>query len=259
MSWKTRRRKGEGKKGRKDFAAEAVNKYASKLMNNRWHLLAPFPLERIDIYNALFSIEQHRAFDLLKRTAPTTLSMGSEFNLIFDMSTDVRVRDRAAKPRYLKVSLDMSMPMPDTNTISGPPDHTFLLSQLPPHLLEPIMEWSKQWLTACRETREVCGKLTVLFDTCSTMGQIKRVWPNACNLLPDKAQADLRNAKVKSSYPDAVLDHVNWREDGKEVKTLKDEWKPETLAWYDDRLTEALCLPMENPDSDFDVEIEYVL
>jgi hypothetical protein len=258
MHWRNRKRRGEGAKGQKDFAAKVTKQYASRLMYNRWHMLCPFPLEKIDIYNALFSVEQHRAFDLLKRTVPSALSMGTKFNMTFDMDVNVTVMGCRPRPQWFVVDLDCEVPMPDTATWNGTPEHVFLVSQLPPHLREPIVEWGARWLTASRETKEVCGKLDKLFDICNTMGQIKRLWPNACNLLPEAAQAKLREAKVKSPYPDAVLE-VAYRDDGKEIALLSDEWKPEKLDWYDDRLTEALCLPMTNPAEGFSVQIEYGL
>lgn len=258
MMWRNRRRRGEGKKGQKDFAADVVRKFSTKLMVNRWQMLCPFPLQTIDIYRASFSTEQHRAMDMLMRTAPSMLKQGKTLNFIYDMNVDVMVMGRAPKPRYFKVTLDMNLPIPNTNTSYNGPEHKLLLSQLPPVLLEPIMDWSRKWLTACRETREVCGKLENLFDQCTTMGQIKRVWPNACNLLPPQAQAALREAKVRSPYSKAMLDHT-YHEDGRDIWTLKEEWRPEVLAWYDERLTEALCLPMEDGDEDWNVEIEYEL
>lgn len=258
FSYRPRRQRGTGKKAQKDFAADRVKQFAGKLMVNRWQLLAPFPLERIDLYRAAFSVEQHKALDELLRTAPTMLNMGRELTFKFDAPVSVMVQGLAPRPRYFKITLDMEVPMPDTDTLHHPPEHPLLVSQLPPHLREPLIEWAHLWLKAGREAREVCGKLERLFDLCTTMGQIKRVWPNACNLLPEQAQAQLREAKVRSPYALAMLD-IEERTDGRETRSLKDEWTPQTLEWYDERLTEALCLPMMDGRENWKAEIEYAL
>lgn len=60
-------------------------------------------------------------------------------------------------------------------------------------------------------------------------------------MLPERAQIKLAEAKARSPYPPDVLepdgDTQHWK--------LKSEWRPEALEWYDERLTEAMCLPLE--------------
>lgn len=103
-----------------------------------------------------------------------------------------------------------------------------------------------------------CAALRKLFVVCNTMGQIKRVWPNACTLLPESAQLILRNAKVQSPYPDGVR---ITRTDGNGCTSYGPDidpcWSAENLSWFDDRLTEALCLPMTYDEQGIPSEIEY--
>lgn len=250
MRWTSRRKsRGEGKKGQKDFAEKKVTEYASRILHNRWALLCPFPLNKREIYEALFTADQHRAIDLMVRTTPSMVNMTSEVYFDFDLPVRVKVQGRFAHPEKLKINFGCNFPLPDTGGFYSKGEHRYLASQLPPYLREPLHDWSQRWLVASRETNETVAKLTRLFDVCGTMGQIKRVWPNACNLLPDSAQAALREAKVRSKYPDAVLECIGYKDSGEGIHQLREEWRPDSLTWFDDRLTEALCLPLD-PDSD---------
>jgi len=261
MNWlhrKSRGRKGTGKKGMKNFAQTAVTKYASERLQNRWAMLCPFPLDKREIYQTLFSDEQHKAIDLLVRTAPSMITTNSEVCLKFDIPFRTTVRGKGAEPQRLIVKLGTAYPLPDTGAVFRDGEHEYLASQLPAQLREPLEEWAKRWLIAALETRQTSAKLYQLFEMCSTIGQVKRVWPNACNMLPEDAQAKLRDAKVKSPYPDDALETIGYRDDGSDIKRLKDEWSPKTLEWFDDRITEAMCLPYDaDNDPDGDAQIVF--
>lgn len=260
MSWKhvNRRKRGEGKKGVKDFAETEVMTRATSILTNRWRMLSPFPLDPLDVYNAVFSPEQHRAIELLKRTMPSALHEGNEIRMTFDLDAYVVVQGRVPRPQMFSLMLPDSMPLPDFGASYRKSRHEMLVSQLPPELRNPLQEWARQWLTAARETSETQAALKKLFNTCNTIGHIKRLWPNACNLLPEKAQLVLRDAKVKSPYPvDAYATQVDSNGCTSRLPHIDPFWSRDNLAWFDDRLTEALCLPMVDDDEDFKASIEY--
>lgn len=252
MHWRPRRGRREPKPGSKDFAEQAVNEYATKLMYNRWKLLCPFDVKLDDIYHALFTPEQHKAIDHLLRTAPSVFDMRREVKIVFDTKCRVKVQDDRVTASALLITFPRQMVLFEEGR--GNP---VLLSQLPACLHDPIVEWGHRWITAAQETRNVLGKLTRLFQISNTMGHVKRVWPNAANLLPESALNKLAQAKVRSPYPEAALDCIGYKDNGDGIKQLREEWKPATLEWYDTRLTEALCLPMEDGSQSFTVRLDY--
>ncbi len=258
MSYGRRTPRGQGKKAQKYFAEQAVVNYANKLLYNRWKLLCPFPLEPANIYEALFTPEQHAAITLLDQTAPSIFEKRSEFTLQFDMPLAITVLDKKPRAQKLRVKLPVDLPLFESVSSFGLPAQIVKLSSLPDRLRGPIYEWANDWVRAAVETRLTIDRLDRLFEVCNTMGQVKRVWPNACNLLKEQARAALAESKMQSPYPLAVLDIHRDPVTGAERKSLKADWQPHSLAWYDDRLTEALCLPlMPDAQTPFMVEVEY--
>lgn len=252
MHWGGRRRRNrEPKPGSKEWAGKAVSEYATKLLYNRWKLLCPFevPLDRI--YQSLFTPEQHTAIEKLLRTAPTVFEMRKDVMIGVDTACKVTVKGQRLYPSLLHIHFPAQTVLFD----SDPTNHPVLLSQLP--MREEITEWARRWLVAAHETTLVLGKLNHLFNVCSTIGHVKRIWPNAANLLPERSLAKLAEAKVKSPYPADAMTVVRIDDDGKEIKQLADRWHPSELEWFDERLTEALCLPMVDGGVDFDVKLEY--
>lgn len=241
MQWKRRRGSG-GRQTIKDFSHEALKKHAMKLLYNRWQLLTPVPLEPNDMWNALLTEEQHKAFAHIQETMPTALSCGTQLFLKFDLPLTCKapITGTAYKPDVVELTLPESRPIPDTNVRYGQ-SHKLFVSQLPREMRAALLEWIPRWLWTQGETNQVLAKLDELFKVCNTMGHVKRVWPNVATMLPERAQLKLAEAKVKSPYPPGVLepdgDTQHWK--------LKPEWRPEALAWYDERLTEAMCLPLE--------------
>ena len=232
----------------KDFTGAQLIQHGGWLMYNRQRLLAPPPFEPEKIYDALLTGEQHKAIELLQRTMPSMLSMGAEVNAVFDrdvvVTTSTGHKHRA---KYLEINLPANRVVPDTGlyTTSGP-SHRFLVSALPRDIQDGLQEWARRWLILDAETCEVTARLGALFSVCNTVGQAVRVWPQVKSLLTQRAQTKLAEAKVKSPYPEAVLERSSdWDDEKNNYKLigLKDAWKPEALQWYDDRLTEALCLP----------------
>lgn len=231
----------------KDFTSTLLVHHGTWLMYNRWRLLAPHPFEPKDVRDALLTDGQHKAIQLLDMTMPTCLERTSEVNVVFDRPVAITTKNgQIHKAKFLTINLPDAMPMPTTMIYRGVPVHRFELTSLPKDMQDGLVEWARNWLTHQSEAREVVDKFIRLFDVCNTLGQAVRVWPQVKSLLTERAQQKLAEAKVRSPYPEAVLERSSDWDDAKgnyKLLGLKDEWTPETLQWYDDRLTESLCLP----------------
>jgi hypothetical protein len=249
-----RRRK---KVSEQEFAAQQVVGYASRLLTNRWALLCPFPVDRRDIYHHLFTDEQHAAMEVLNTFAPSSLARRNELVLTIDETFRVAVRDRALNPKTIKIQFQQAVPLPVTETRFGTPK-VITVSSLPIHLRVPLLDWAFAWTKASAETRLTIERIRELFGICKTFGHVNRVWPNAAKLLPDEAQAKLAQAKVRSPYPEgafALARDEAGRVTGR-LPTIDSAWHPDNLAWFDDRLTEALCLPVPEGNTDFDATVD---
>lgn len=242
----------------KDFTSDALIAQGKWLMYNRWRLLAPHPFEPGAVYDAVLTDEQHKAFELIERTIPTSASHGDTVNLIFDREVAITTKNgQKHKAKFLELNLPSPRIVPDTSTYRNAPPHKFYVTSLPREMQEGLQEWARAWLTHQSESAEVLAKFGALFQVCNTIGQAVRVWPQVRSLLTERAQNKLAEAKVRSPYPEAVLERgSDWDENKGNYKVIgiNEAWTPEALQWYDDRLTEALCLPevYTKEDSHFD-------
>lgn len=240
-------RRGRRQQNIKDFTSGQLLQHGTWLMYNRWRLLAPHPFEPKAVRDALLTDGQHKAIQLLTMTMPSCLVRTSEVNVVFDRPVAITTKNgQIHEAKFLTLNLPNAEPMPTTMIYRGVPVHRFELTSLPKDMQEGLVEWARNWLTHQSETAEVLAKFTRLFGVCGTLGQVVRVWPQVKSLLTELAQQTLAEAKVKSPYPEAVLVRSSDWDDTKgnyKLLGLKDEWTPEALQWYDDRLTEALCLP----------------
>lgn len=231
----------------KNFTSDQLIAHGKWLMYNRWRLLAPHPFEPDAVYNALLTDEQHKAFEMIERTMPTSANHGNEVNLILDREIAITTKNgQRHKGTFLELNLVAARIVPDTSTYRNTPPHKFYLSSLPREMQEGIQEWAHKWLLHQSESAEVLAKFDALFLACNTIGQAVRVWPQVKSLLTERAQNKLAEAKVRSPYPEAVIERSNDWDDNKgnyPIIGVKDEWTEKGLQWYDERLTEALCLP----------------
>jgi hypothetical protein len=263
-------RRGRRKQNLKDFTKDSLIRHAKQLLYNRWMLLTPPPVEPDKVYDTLLTDEQHRAMELLDATMPSCLERGSQVNVIFDVPAQIKtpIHNKIHEAKYLQLHLPNQRILPNTETYTGTrsPHHRFLVSALPSDMRESLQEWARNWMRAQAETAEVIDKLDSLFTACNTLGQAKRIWPQITGLLTEQAQNKLAQAKVRSPYPDGVLlrDPDVWDDKAHNYKLigLRKEWEPPALQWYDDRLTESLCLPMQCTLEDsqlerFSLKIDY--
>jgi hypothetical protein len=201
------------------------------------------------VYERMWTDTEWDQVSALQAKFPGLVNEDNSFQLVFKTKRPIRVpvdgdNSWPLSVDVLVLTLPEPRPMPETcKNYSQQHPYVFMANSLPSELLRPIVAWVPRWLQCMAETAVVKTKLDSLFKHCNTMGQVKRVWPNICSFLPERAQEKLRNAKVQSPYPTSMLD-----DEGR----LKAAWLPETLAWYDRIITESLLLPEYESDSDID-------
>jgi hypothetical protein len=258
MSWHGRNR--NRKQNVRDYSKKEVEAAVDAKLHNRWMALAPDPVKAMELYDCLYTPQQHEAIGVLSHF-PDLLSEGQQFHLHFgglDANYQFPMGPEGPwkmRVERLKVSMPVSRPLPSTHAAYGKffAKH---VSELPEHLMIPLLDWVPRWLQLKAETVAVSSKVESLFECCNTMGQIKRVWPNIVSFLPDRAQEILRNAKVQSPYPDDVMGYDESRDLEGQTRQLKPEWSPKYLAWHDRVLTEALLMP-DHADDDFMLNVEF--
>jgi hypothetical protein len=229
----------------KDYSYQAMKNHVIMLMNNRWRLLTPPPLTPDELWDAVLNDEQRRAIELLTATMPSVFSLGTQ--VFFSWDLPIRCPTLNSEicytPSFIEATLPHPRPIPNTN-LRWIGNQKLLVSDLPVRMQKALCEWAPRWAYTKHETNCVLAKIDALFATCNTMGHIKRLWPSVATMLPERAQNKLREAKGKSPYPESALDLVETA-DGHVPPRLKPEWEPKELEWFDDRLTEAMCMPLE--------------
>lgn len=246
--WTRRKRRkpnGSGPLGVKSRALTDLHSRVNDLLNNRWQLLVPQPFTAMEVYSKLFTPEEFAAIELIRATKPTTINMASQLCVALD-DPIVRFRDYGSGSTNLRVGyleLDFDDPVPSPEARPYQPENHVPFSILPQAMRNEILAWIPKYFEVQYATRRVVDKVDRLFNVCSTLGQIYRVWPNITTLMNRESSDLIAAKKVRSPYPDTVLD-ITLDDYGKRVSSrLREEWTPEALQWYDDRLTEALCLP----------------
>jgi hypothetical protein len=242
MSWGHRRRQ----QNIRDYSSEhAMAKVRSKMLN-RWKLLAPMPITPMMIYMGLFNKDEIRAILTLRKRLHSILREDNDIDIQWDCDKYTLAHPllaAAVAPHSMRVGLPVEVPLPKSEEWRSDGDKV-LLSDFPDSVRAPMVDWSKLYIKQSIEYLAVEDKVSKCFSLCNTMGQVKRVWPNLCSFLPDRAQEVLRNAKVQSRYPDGVLDfsEVSGEENEYSLAKLNSEWEPAALVPYDMLITEALVL-----------------
>lgn len=239
MGWGRRRNQNV-----RDYSKAEVSARVARKMTIRHQMLAPCPVKPTEIYRHLWTKDERAALRLLRERMPTALRYDSDMTLDWNVRpfivetaiTDPRV------PSALFFRFSKTLPAPCTDAWNSSRD-TLGVSRLPEPMLDTLEEWAKRWVKLDTERMYVCEQVDRIFDACNTMGQLHRLWPNLCSFLPERGQAVVRNIKVRSRLPEAVLHYDEDKDPENEHPLLEDEWKPEALAPYDALITEALLLP----------------
>lgn len=236
-------RRHKHKQNVRDYSQGEVTQAVSMKMAARVKLLAPEPVKPHEVYKYCWTKEERLAIRTLKDRLPSLLRKDDDMTLIWDTRHFV-VTTTVAPPMcatHLYVKFANSMPLPCTDQWSDKKDKLGF-SRLPEPMLDTIEEWAVRFIKLRVEADAVVEKATAVFSHCNTMGQVHRLWPNLCSFLPERGQAIVRNIKVRSRLPEAVLHYADDDEENK--RPLLDlDWRPEALQPYDDLITEALLLP----------------
>lgn len=240
---------GRRRQNVRDYSQSEVLQRVQLKMNARLLMLAPCPIKPAELYRHVWAKDERAALRLLRDRMPTALHFDTDMTLDWDVRpfvvetviTDPRV------PHLLYFKFPKSLPAPATDAWKTDRDRLGL-SRLPEAMQDELEAWAKQWVKLDTERTYVCEKVDRIFHCCNTMGQLHRLWPNLCSFLPERGQEIVRNIKVKSRLPEAVLHYDEDNDPENEHPILDEAWTPQALAPYDTLITEALLLP--------DVEVE---
>lgn len=227
----------------RDFSRDEVLGKVSTVMLSRHIQLAPCPVPPADFYRYCWTNEEKAAIRLLNKVAPTLLRRQSALTLDWDLPVFVVkcLESTAQRPVGIRVEFGEELPLPSTDHWRSQRS-PLPISRLPEGMQDILETWAKKWVRLSIEKDEVYNKVNRVFSACNTMGQVYRIWPNVCSFLPERGQEVLRNAKVRSKLPEALIHYSH--EDYDSKKPLLDrDWSPEALAPYDTIITEALLLP----------------
>jgi hypothetical protein len=251
MSWGRRRNQNV-----RDYSREHVLTNVKGKLNNRLHLFADPDISPLEVYRGLWNKDEAAALKALRQRYTTILREDSDFEVQWDISKfaykPALAPGRVFTPTKLYVYLPRELPVPQTEEWRSE-GNKVNLSQLPLPLQEKLIPWGKKFVQADVDTDLTIAKVDSCFSVCNTMGQIKRVWPNLCSFLPERAQEILRNAKVRSRLPEDVVETD--LETGKTV--LVDDWNPKTLVPFDMIITESLILPERESEGDFRLKVAW--
>lgn len=221
-------RRGSGG-SKQDEVGRTIFNRVEKLMENRWKYLNQFDVVNdyhAELYRFALTDDEWAAWQLLRRNPQIERAMmftsclhirnaKGKFNLTIDRTGE----------RFVRLTIDWT--------------------SLPEETQERIHNWIIRSETYRREFHMVRDRVKSLTLMCTTAGQIERVWPELLGFMPGETIDSRFVKKAISPYPDGV-----W-EDGWELlhpkeRKLKEQWRPESLAWFNDALTEALILPQQD-------------
>lgn len=217
-------RNGSGS-SRQDEVGRTIFKRVEALFDNRWMLLCPFDV----VKDPVREIWKY-ALTPLERGAWNVLVKNKHFNKAINRQTYFDINHSVAGFR-IRVYTNTEIPA-----------WPVWWGNIPPELAERLSHWQIQSRAYRDEFYAIRDKVKSLVKMCSTPGQIERVWPALMGFMPDKAIDRQIEKKARSPYPDGVLakDAVYG---GLLSGEVRDEWKPEVLAWFDHAIAEALILP----------------
>lgn len=215
---------------KQDEIGRTIFERVDKLFHSRWMLLCPFDVVEQpvrDLYMYGMTLEERRAWVLLSGTESFAKSISRQcFFDIVNKEAKYYIRVYTSEPV-------VRWPVPWEN--------------LPVQVMEKLHHWMLQSRAYRDEYHEISNKVKTLMRLCTTPGQIERVWPQLMGFMPDETKIARLDKKARSPYPDGVLGWSVTPPGGEIV--LKEEWREETLAWYDTPIAEALILPQyEHPD-----------
>ena len=215
-----------------EFVNENLKGKVSGLMDSRRRLLAPFPVAAERIYRSVWTPEERAAIRVCVKRKEF-LREGNR--IVLKMPVVLRGDETMTTVVGMTISLKQPLPMPGYS-VSVPYEN------LEPEHVAALQEWAPRWIELRQEQNRLLTRLEQCGKVCKTFGQLYRLWPDILSFFGEAGQQKVREARVRSAYPDAVLLF-----DG--AKSLRPEWAPETFAPFTSMIAECLMLP-ENSDTE---------
>lgn len=220
----SRRKKGSFAQ---EFIQNDLKNELTKLLTNRRVIRTPFPVDPMDIYQAIWSPDERVAIRILKPYGPK----------MFDLRESIHINKIKWKDAEYRIVVKLPEPLPSNGDFWCEVD----FASLPRSMMQSIATWIPPWLELEVEKTQMLGKLQSLSEHCKTFGQMYRVWPDLINLLDRQGQAVIERARAKSRLPDSLL-RYNREKDEYEID---EAFRPEAFASFVMPIAEALMLPLD--------------
>lgn len=214
----------------KDFVNKNLKSEISKLMDNRRKLLAPFPIDPMELYHLVWTAQEWDALNVLDHHAD-----------LFRRSSILDLIGFPINKRTMKVHINLPQAMPAKNRFYGT---EMKWEDVPLNLANPIVEWAALWQELNLPQQCLLTKLEEVAGVCTTFGQVYRLWPDLLGFFDKKGRTKIDTARAQSKYPDEV---TTWQWDEARQRNflvLRDEFKPEAFAPFTDVIAECLMLPL---------------
>lgn len=200
-------------------------------MINRWKYLTPFDMFG-DVKEALYryavSDSEWEAFQTIERNG--------HFRKAVSYSTSFLITNRAG-------GFNITVHSKTLEFVAIPVEW----SCLPDATCEAVHNWLIRSQAYKAEYVTIRDRVASLTRLCTTPGQIERTWPELLGFMPGEVIDQRFIKKSLSPYPDGVWED-GWQTLHPKERVLKEAYRPETLAWFNDALTEALILPEQDWD-----------
>jgi hypothetical protein len=252
-----------GRQSQRDYSREVVSGEIEKAMINRMKLLSPFPLDPMEVHQAIIEPEIHAAAAIIQnwngtmlerdhtlpiqwRTSSAPVVTNPFANFARGQRGSVVLKDfmaAAYRPKLVMVTL------PYTDYLDRPymPDRpNFFMGGLPHVMREKLTAWAEGYIKHRTEMLAIKRLTDDVFNVCNTMGQVKRVWPNLMNFMPTEARQKVEAMVKQSKLPDGF----EYNQAPGEIYHYKN------IEAYDVIITEALILPYDK-DAKMLAEITY--
>ena len=212
---------------------ESMTKYLVKKLNVYLTAMCPAPYEPMQIYDVLFTKDQHAAIRLLRNTMGKVLETQSELYVAFRL------------PECIKVEFAQPVPCPPSSggfyDWKRKQGQEWSMEDLPPEMREPLEQWAVRYIDTRSYNQKLMTRVGEVIKHCNTLGQIARIWPTLTGALPPQKRNRVISQRMQPKYPDALMvpdvtpAYTGWK--------LNPSFAPETFREYDDVLAAAFVLP----------------
>lgn len=198
-----------------------VVKRVREVMTNRHRLLAPFPLDPIELYRTLWTEDEWGALQVL--SSSTELFNTRNFFYIIGCKSEVLSGRRT-------ITIQMDKPLPYDG-------RSLTFDTLDAHAQAAICAWARLWIEYNTDTLDIEFRVKSIAEICTTYGHVQRLWPELVSFLPEEGRLALERKKIASRYPAEAYMSGH-------VRILRPEYRPEAFERFSTLLSEAVMLPI---------------